>query len=98
MDSGLSIEPTATWVVTGSTADDEHVPLRNALQLLRPTRQDYATAPILESFNWDEVLHSTHPGSWYLVAFRSHLRAGADAASLHWHDHPALSEALDSAP
>jgi hypothetical protein len=43
---------------------------------LHPIREDYAIAPILESFNWIESLRGIDDIDWYLVVFRS-VRAGA---------------------
>ncbi len=34
------------------------------LQDLRPIREDYAIAPILESFNWAECLASADDADW----------------------------------
>jgi hypothetical protein len=86
------------WTVTGATADDEHVALRNALLDLTPARPDYASAPILDAFNWSEAVANAPPGSWYLVSFRSVLVREADAEALHIHDRAALGEALAHAP
>ena len=60
-----------------------------ALTALKPIRDDYATAPYLESFNWSEVfallrtLSKRVGDEWkkqdfYVVIFRSQLKKGAD--------------------
>ncbi|KAH9827870.1 UPF0643 protein [Teratosphaeria destructans] len=60
-----------------------------ALTTLAPIRADYATAPYLDSFNWNEVFRNlrnliTEAGldwrdqEFYVVIFRSTLKEGAD--------------------
>lgn len=66
-----------------STLDREDALFAQALQNLRPVCDDYATAPYLESFNWDEVLdklRSLADGAgtfkettFFIVAFRSRV-------------------------
>lgn len=66
-----------------STLNPENALFAQALQSFRRTRDDYATAPYLESFNWDEVLDRlrTLAGeaggfketSFFIVAFRSRV-------------------------
>ena len=55
---------------------------------LRPIREDYAIAPILESFNWAECLGSVEGADWYLVAFRSVRNGDADDRLLPLADLP----------
>ena len=50
---------------------------------LRPIREDYAIAPILESFNWEECLGSVEGADWYMVAFRSVRNGDADDRLLY---------------
>jgi hypothetical protein len=64
------------------------------LRGLRPIRDDYAVAPILEAFNWSECLRGVEGVDWYVVAFRS-VRAGdVDDALLFELDERAHEEAL----
>ena len=68
--------------------------LAKALTLLKATREDYATAPYQDSFNWTEVLNelkklcAAEPGfdwqekTFYIVAFRSKVRPTTDRAHL----------------
>ncbi|GAP91753.2 putative upf0643 protein [Rosellinia necatrix] len=66
------------------TLDMENAILAQALVHLRCLRPDYATAPYIEIFNWDEVLgevkrlaqqsgHSWRGSSFFVVAFRSQI-------------------------
>jgi hypothetical protein len=61
---------------------------------LRPIREDYAIAPILESFNWAECLASLDGADWYLVAFRSVRNQHADDRLLYELDARAHEEAI----
>ncbi len=65
-----------------------------ALDGLRPTREDYAVAPILESFNWAECLGSVEDVDWYMVAFRSVRSVDADDRLLYELDALAHAEAI----
>jgi hypothetical protein len=78
-----------------------------ALSVMRPIRDDYATAEYLESFNWDEVLGyvrrlSAVAGvSWkskefYAVIFRSRLKPEADRDLLGELDSGSHAEAVES--
>jgi hypothetical protein len=64
------------------------------LEDLRPIREDYAVAPILESFNWSECLSSVEGADWYLVAFRSVRNQHADDRLLYELDAQAHEEAI----
>jgi hypothetical protein len=64
------------------------------LDALRPIREDYAIAPILESFNWAECLASLDGADWYLVAFRSVRNQHADDRLLYELDARAHEEAM----
>jgi hypothetical protein len=64
------------------------------LDALRPIREDYAIAPILESFNWAECLASADGADWYLVAFRSVRNQHADDRLLYELDARAHEEAI----
>jgi hypothetical protein len=61
---------------------------------LRPTRDDHAVAPILESFNWAECLGSVEDADWYMVAFRSVRSLDADDRLLYELDALAHEEAI----
>jgi hypothetical protein len=65
-----------------------------ALDGLRPIREDYAIAPILESFNWAECLGSVEGADWYMVAFRSVRNQHADDRLLYELDARAHEEAI----
>jgi hypothetical protein len=54
---------------------------------------DYSRLPIAAGFNWTEAFAAVGDGEWYLVAFRSKHRAGADDAYLTWLDERASSAA-----
>ncbi len=54
----------------------------------------YATLPIAEAFTWSECLADVPPGEWYMVAFRSTRRPGADEARLTTYDDFAHAEAM----
>lgn len=64
-----------------------------ALDGLRPTREDYAVAPIVEAFNWAECLGSVEDADWYMVAFRSVRSVDADDKLLYELDAHAHEEA-----
>src|SRR5262249_49174097 len=61
---------------------------------LRPIRSDYAVAPILEGFNWREILSESDSGRWYLVVFRSLRTEDSDEDLLTTHDDMAFAESL----
>jgi hypothetical protein len=65
----------------------------DALPLLAPVSEDYATLPVAEAFNWDEASAHLGAGEWYLVAFRSIRRPGADEERLCAYDEAAHLEA-----
>ncbi|KAL1875030.1 hypothetical protein Plec18167_005698 [Paecilomyces lecythidis] len=78
-----------------------------ALTIFKPIRHDYATAEYTESFNWDAVfqllraLSDAEGYEWkkqefYVVAFRSTLRADADPGYLHQLDAHSHAEATES--
>lgn len=67
------------------------------LPRLRAVDDRYATRPISEAFNWQEAASDLGDGEWYLVAFRSMRRDGADEERLAMYDERAHLEA-ESAP
>lgn len=66
------------------TLDAENALLSRALVRMRNVRPDYATAPYVETFNWDEIMeelrrlvrqhgHQWKETSFFIVAFRSRI-------------------------
>lgn len=66
------------------TLDAENALLARALVRMRNLRPDYATAPYIDSFNWDEIIeelkrlvrqhgHQWKETSFFVVAFRSRI-------------------------
>jgi hypothetical protein len=66
------------------------------LASLQPVSERYATAPVADAFNWDEAADELGNGEWYLVAFRSVRREGADEERLTHFDEMAHQEAAAS--
>ncbi|KAL4779514.1 hypothetical protein BJX76DRAFT_76523 [Aspergillus varians] len=90
-----------------STLDPANQFLAKALTTLTPIRPDYATAPYTESFNWSSVIETLHDiasksnqpwtrRSFYVVAFRSVLRADANGDRLSLLDERSHAEAVAS--
>lgn len=69
----------------------------DAFAALAPVSEDYASLPIAEAFDWSDAGRQLGTGEWYLVAFRSIRRAGADEIRLAEFDDRAHHEA-ESAP
>lgn len=78
-----------------------------ALTSFKPLRDDYATASYLDSFNWQEVFdllkayseaegHVWTAQTFYVVEFRSILKAGVDQDYLHALDAYSHQEATTS--
>jgi hypothetical protein len=81
--------------VSGSGVGGVAGPLQDGvLDGLRATREDYAVAPILESFNWRDCLADVERADWYLVAFRSVREEAADDRMLEELDEAAHREAI----
>lgn len=89
------------------TLDNENALLARALTKFRVLRQDYATAPYVDSFNWAEVISElkrlakeTGRGfretSFYIVAFRSQIKSNSVYADLGRLDKAAHAEAVAS--
>jgi hypothetical protein len=87
--------------------DNENALISLALARLQPVRENYATAPYTESFNWPEVLNelkqlvdkSGRPfkeTSFYIVAFRSQIKPSTDYSHLGELDKAAHAEAIAS--
>ncbi|OJJ63410.1 hypothetical protein ASPSYDRAFT_97595, partial [Aspergillus sydowii CBS 593.65] len=99
---------TAEHLLDLSTLDAANQFLAQALTTLTPIRPDYATAPYVESFNWNSVFETLHDiaakqggkpwtrRSFYVVAFRSVLCADADPDRLHLLDERSHAEAVAS--
>jgi hypothetical protein len=66
----------------------------HVLDGIHPIREDYAVAPIIDSFNWSECLASVEDAQWYLVAFRSIRARDADDTVLYALDALAHDEAI----
>ncbi len=66
------------------------------LQRLAPVDEGYAGLPIADAFNWPEAGAELGDGEWYLVAFRSVRRPGADEERLTAYDELAHHEAASS--
>ena len=60
---------------------------------LVPVADNYATLPVSQAFTWAPVAASLEAGEWYMVAFRSILRADADIDRLSHYDNWAHEEA-----
>jgi hypothetical protein len=69
----------------------------DALPDLAPISDGYAHLPVGEAFNWQNATRRLGNGEWYVVAFRSVRRAGADELRLNEYDEMAHQEAA-SAP
>ncbi len=63
---------------------------------LAPVSDGYATLPVGEAFDWSAVRDSIGTGEWYMVAFRSIRRPGADEVRLCEYDERAHLEASRS--
>lgn len=69
----------------------------DALGSLTPVSNRYATLPVSDAFDWHGVGRQLGDGEWYLVAFRSIRKPGADEARLTDYDERAHQEAAGSA-
>ncbi|KAF4503836.1 hypothetical protein G6O67_008776 [Ophiocordyceps sinensis] len=89
------------------TLDHENTILAQALAHLRAVRDDYATAPYTESFNWSEVMGQVRrlaeasgkgfkETSFYIVAFRSQIKPSTEYSQLGGLDKAAHAEAVAS--
>jgi hypothetical protein len=68
----------------------------DAFAALAPVSESYASLPVAEAFDWRRVGRKLGTGEWYLVAFRSIRRAGADEIRLAEFDDRAHDEAQSS--
>lgn len=69
---------------------------RPCFDRLLPVSDDYATLPVSQAFDWDSCAAEALEGEWYLVAFRSVQRLGADQEHLCRMDDAAHAEAAGS--
>jgi hypothetical protein len=65
----------------------------DALPELRPVSEAYARLPVADAFTWQDSSRDLGNGEWYLVAFRSIRRPGADEERLNAYDEMAHQEA-----
>jgi hypothetical protein len=65
----------------------------DALDALAPTGPGYARLPVADAFTWSECTDALGTGEWYLVAFRSIVKPGADLERLCAFDDNAHHEA-----
>ena len=68
----------------------------DVLHGLAPVSEGYADLPIADAFDWQAKGGGLGNGEWYLVAFRSTRRAGADEERLTTFDELAHQEAASS--
>lgn len=89
------------------SVDKENGLLAEALVKMRNLREDYATAPYLDTFNWNEIIeslrtlarernHQWKETSFYIVAFRSQIPPTTVYADLGVLDKAAHAEATAS--
>ena len=69
----------------------------DAFAALAPVAEHYATLPVGQAFSWAPVAEALEAGEWYMVAFRSILRADADKDRLTHYDNWAHEEAEGAA-
>ncbi|KAF4583257.1 UPF0643 protein [Ophiocordyceps camponoti-floridani] len=90
-----------------NTLDHENETLAKALNRLRAVRDDYATAPYVDSFNWAEVMSEVRrmadsskrafrETTFYIVAFRSQIKPSTEYSQLGELDKAAHAEAVAS--
>ncbi len=65
----------------------------DAFAALTPVSDAYATLPVADGFDWRDVAAQLGDGEWYMVAFRSIRRVGADEMRLIEFDERAHQEA-----
>jgi hypothetical protein len=65
----------------------------DALAGLVPVSETYALLPVEQAFTWSPAAEQMPPGDWYMVAFRSVRRSGADERRLSLLDDLAHAEA-----
>ena len=71
-------------------------PSRPCFDRLLPVSDRYANLPVADAFTWAACTDEVEPGEWYMVAFRSTRRPGADEDRLTAYDDWAHAEAMDA--
>ncbi len=84
----------ATWHPDEATVKDASIYATPPFDRLAPVTAAYATAPVLEGFNWREILTEVASGRWYLVVFRSFRTEDPNEQVLTAHDDIAFADAL----
>lgn len=90
-----------------NTLDKPNQLLAKAMTVMKPVRDDYATAPYKEAFNWDHIsetlrdLATVENYDWrrrlfYVVVFRSRSRPTIDRTYLGLMDEKSHEEAMES--
>jgi hypothetical protein len=69
----------------------------DVLRNLAPVSETYAALPVADAFDWSRSAGDLGAGEWYLVAFRSVRREGADETKLAMYDEFAHREAATAA-
>ena len=71
-------------------------PSRPSFDRLLPVSDRYADMAVADAFTWAACTDEVEPGEWYMVAFRSTRRPGADEDRLRAYDDWAHAEAMDA--
>ncbi|KFX88117.1 hypothetical protein V495_07370 [Pseudogymnoascus sp. VKM F-4514 (FW-929)] len=108
-DTHLVISPYTDYLhlLDLRTVSSQEQLLAHALIKMKSLREDYATAPYIETFNWDEVVEdlrerakaiglSWKEQSFYIVVFRSQVPPTTDYSNLGALDKAAHVEAVQS--
>ena len=96
-----------THLLNLRTLEESQQLLAKSLALLEPVREDFATAPYIESFNWDAVVnrlksiaqaqnYAWRKQMFYIVVFRSRVLPSTDKFHLGALDEKAHAEATKS--
>ena len=65
----------------------------SSFERLARVSDQYASLPVAQAFTWADCAPDVQPGEWYMVAFRSNRRPGADESRLSVYDDWAHNEA-----
>lgn len=90
-----------------SSVDRPNQLVAKALTTMRPIREDYATAPYKEAFNWTEIMevlqglrkqeqYEWEARSFYVVVFKSQVPPTTDKSHLGRLDEKSHEEAMES--
>jgi hypothetical protein len=66
----------------------------SSFERLARVSDHYASLPVADAFTWADCAPDVRPGEWYMVAFRSIRRPGADESRLSAYDDWAHIEAM----